>query len=192
MADKTTYVPRLKVLYKDKLVAELQKELSLNNAHQAPQLEKMVISVGTGKKKDEKSYQEAVKNTIAKITGQIAISRMPKKSIAGFKIRKGMGSPIGVSATLRGNRMYEFLDRLINVSLPHVRDFRGLKLNAFDGQGNYSMGITEQSIFPELSFEDTQTSHGLAITFVIKHGNKAASKLLLEKFGMPFAKEREK
>ena len=192
MASKTAYIPRLKALYNDKLVAELKDELGVSNVHQVPRLEKVVVSVGTGSKKDDKSYREAVRNTIAKITGQVAVDRMPKKSIAGFKIRKDMGSPIGASTTLRGARMYEFVDRLINVSLPHVRDFRGVKLGAFDGQGNYNLGIREQSIFPELSFEDTQNAHGLEVTFVIKNGSHEASKLLLEKFGMPFERRGEK
>ncbi|MCL2869902.1 50S ribosomal protein L5 [Candidatus Saccharibacteria bacterium] len=192
MANKTTYVPRLKVLYSDKLVAELKKELDLANVHQVPKLEKIMVSVGTGKKKDDKHHLETVKNNVAKVTGQIAVERKPKKSIASFKIRKGMGSPVGVLTTLRGARMYEFLDRFINVSLPHVRDFHGVKLNAFDAQGNYSLGITEQSIFPELSFEDTLTSHGMEITFVIKNGSALSSKLLLEKFGLPFEREEKK
>ena len=111
-----------------------------------------------------------------------------KKSIAGFSIRKGMGAPIGVSVTLRGARMYEFMDRLINVALPRVRDFHGVGLK-FDKGGNYNLGIIEQSIFPELTFEETQILHGLQVTFVIKNGSKEASKALLEKFDMPFEKK---
>ena len=172
MAEKKTVVPapRLKALYQGTYLKELQAELNLKNVHEVPALEKIVVSVGTGKKKDDKRHFEIVKNTVEKITGQAPVARRAKKSIATFSIRKGMGAPIGVSVTLRGARMYEFMDRLINV-------------------GNYNLGITEQSIFPELTFEETQVLHGLQITFVIKNGNKEASKALLEKFGMPFEKK---
>ena len=161
--------------------------MNLKNVHEVPALEKIVVSVGTGKKKDDKRHFEIVKNTVEKITGQATCSR-DQKSIATFSIRKGMGAPIGVSVTLRGARMYEFIDRLINVALPRVRDFHGVGLK-FDKGGNYNLGITEQSIFPELTFEETQVLHGLQVTFVIKNGNKEASKALLEKFGMPFEKK---
>ncbi len=179
--------PRLKQLYKEKLVAELQKELKLDNIHQAPKLEKIVVSVGIGKHKDDKRYHETVANTLRKITGQQPVDRMARKSIATFKIRAGMNR-VGVSVTLRGARMYEFLDRLVNVSLPRVRDFHGVGAKGFDKSGNYSLGIVEQSIFPELSFEDTQVSHGLQVTFVINNEDKTHSRALLEKFGVPFEK----
>jgi large subunit ribosomal protein L5 len=129
-----------------------------------------------------------VRNTITKITGQHPVDRMARKSIASFKIRAGMNR-VGLSVSLRGARMYEFLDRLVNISLPRVRDFHGVSAKAFDKAGNYSLGVVEQSIFPELSFEETQTVHGLQITFVIKGGNKVSSRALLEKFGVPFEKE---
>ena len=190
MAEKQIAVPapRLKALYKDTIVKELQAELGLDNVHQVPKLEKIVVSVGTGKKKDDKRHLEIVKNTLEKVTGQAPVTRLAKKSIATFSIRKGMGAPIGVSVTLRGARMYEFLDRLVNITLPRVRDFHGVGTK-FDKGGNYNLGIVEQSIFPELSFEETQHLHGLQITFVIKNGNQTASKALLVKFGMPFEKE---
>ncbi len=190
MAEKKTVVPapRLKALYQGTYLKELQAELNLKNVHEVPALEKIVVSVGTGKKKDDKRHFEIVKNTVEKITGQAPVARLAKKSIATFSIRKGMGAPIGVSVTLRGARMYEFMDRLINVALPRVRDFHGVGLK-FDKGGNYNLGITEQSIFPELTFEETQVLHGLQITFVIKNGSKEASKALLEKFGMPFEKK---
>ena len=183
MAEKKTVVPapRLKALYQGTYLKELQAELNLKNVHEVPALEKIVVSVGTGKKKDDKRHFEIV-------TGQAPVARRAKKSIATFSIRKGMGAPIGVSVTLRGARMYEFMDRLINVALPRVRDFHGVGLK-FDKGGNYNLGITEQSIFPELTFEETQVLHGLQITFVIKNGSKEASKALLEKFGMPFEKK---
>ncbi len=189
MATTTTTAPRLKALFDTTYKKELQAELSLTNVHQVPSLDKIVLSVGTGKNKDDKRFQEAVRNTLTKIAGQAPVERLAKKSIAGFKIRANMGSPIGVMVTLRGARMYEFLDRLVNVSLPRVRDFHGISAKAFDKTGNYNLGITEQSIFPELSFEETQVLHGLQITFVIKNDDKAHSRALLEKFGLPFEKQ---
>lgn len=180
--------PRLKALYDSTYRKELQAELNLENIHQVPKLEKIVVSVGTGKSKDDKRALETVKNTLTKITGQAPIERLAKKSIAGFKIRAGMGAPVGVAVTLRGARMYEFLDRLVSVSLPRVRDFHGIKAKAFDKGGNYNLGLIEQSIFPELSFEETQVLHGLQVTFVIKNEDKTHSRALLEKFGMPFEK----
>jgi large subunit ribosomal protein L5 len=184
----TIAAPRLKALYATQYVKELQAELGLGNVHQVPKLEKIVVSVGTGKSKDDKRHLETVKNTVTKITGQAPVERLAKKSIAGFKIRAGMGSPVGVSVTLRGARMYEFLDRLVNVSLPRVRDFHGVS-KKFDKGGNYNLGILEQSIFPELTFEETQLLHGLQITFVIQNHDAAHSRALLEKFGLPFEKE---
>ncbi|HEY0965054.1 MAG TPA: 50S ribosomal protein L5 [Candidatus Saccharimonadales bacterium] len=190
MADKATTLaaPRLKALYDTQYKKELQAELELANVHQVPKLEKIVVSVGTGKSKDDKRHQETVKNTLEKVTGQAAVARLAKKSIAGFKIRANMGAPIGHMVTLRGARMYEFLDRLTNIALPRVRDFHGVKAKAFDKSGNYSLGITEQSIFPELTFEETQLLHGMQVTFVIKNEDKAHSRALLEKFGIPFEK----
>lgn len=179
--------PRLKALYKDTFVKELQAELKLENVHQVPKLEKITVSVGTGKHKDDKRYNEVVRNTITKITGQAPVERMAKKSIAGFKIRAGMNR-VGFSVTLRGARMYEFLDRLANVALPRVRDFHGVKAK-FDKGGNYNLGIVEQSVFPELTFEETQVLHGLQVTFTIKNQEAAHSRALLEKFGLPFEKE---
>ena len=189
MAKTANYVPRLKTLYKDTIAKELKSELELTNIHQVPKLEKIIVSVGTGKKKDDKRFQELVKTTLIKITGQSPVERLAKKSIATFKIRAGMGSPVGTTVTLRGDRMYEFLDRLANVALPRVRDFHGVGAKGFDKGGNYNLGITEQSIFPELTFEETQIIHGLHITFVIKNQDQAHSRALLEKFGLPFEKK---
>lgn len=187
----TTYQPRLKALYKGTFVTELVKELKLDNPHQAPVLEKIVVSSGIGKNKDDKRFYEAVVNTLTKITGQQPVGRMARKSIASFKIRAGMNR-IGVSVTLRDARMYEFLDRLANVALPRVRDFHGISAKAFDKSGNYSLGITDQSIFPELNFEDTQVTHGLQVTFVIRTADVRYSRALLEKFGLPFQKSLQK
>ena len=180
--------PRLKALYTDTYRKELQAELGLENVNQVPKLEKIVVSVGTGKKKDDKRHLEVVKNTLTKITGQAPVEKLAKKSIAGFKIRANMGAPVGVMVTLRGARMYEFLDRLVNVSLPRVRDFHGVGLK-FDKGGNYNLGITDQSIFPELTFEETQVIHGLQVTFAIDNGSAENSRALLEKFGLPFEKK---
>lgn len=180
--------PRLKALYKDVYAKELQAELDLKNVNQVPVLEKIVVSVGTGKNKDDKRMLEVVRNTLARVAGQAPIERLAKKSIAGFKIRAGMGAPVGMNVTLRGARMYEFLDRLVNVALPRVRDFHGVGAK-FDKGGNYNLGLTDQSIFPELTFEETQLVHGMQVTFAIKNGSKVASRALLEKFGLPFEKE---
>lgn len=187
MADK--YIPRLKQQYQAELAAKLQKELGLKNISQVPKLEKVVVSCGVGKKREDKRFTETVALTLTKITGQATTSRLAKKSIAGFKIRKGMGAPIGYLTTLRNDKMYEFVDRLINVTLPHVRDFHGVSRKSFDKQGNYSLGIKEQTVFPEITFEDSAVLHGLEITFIIKNGSKEGSTKLLELFGMPFEKE---
>lgn len=190
MADKKTavYTPRLKALFNDTYRKELQAELKLDNVHEVPSLEKIVVSVGTGKTKEDKRVLEAVKNTLTKVTGQAPVERLAKKSIATFKIRAGMGAPVGINVTLRGAHMYEFLDRFVNVALPRVRDFHGIGVK-FDRGGNYNLGLTDQSIFPELTFEETQVVHGMQITFAIKNGDKVKSRALLEKFGLPFEKE---
>jgi large subunit ribosomal protein L5 len=184
----TITAPRLKALYNDTVAKELQAELGLSNINEVPKLEKIIVSAGIGKNKDDKHHYEVVRNTIVKVTGQAPVDRMAKKSIAGFKIRAGMNR-VGISVTLRGNRMYEFLDRLVNVTLPRVRDFHGVGAKGFDKGGNYNLGLNDQSVFPELTFEETQHIHGLQVTFVIKGGSKEASRALLEKFGMPFEKE---
>lgn len=179
--------PRLKTQYKETLRLELLKELELANVHQVPELKKIVLSSGIGKHKDDKRFHEIVTTTLRKIAGQQPVDRMAKKSIAGFKIRAGMNR-VGVSVTLRGARMYEFLDRLTNVAMPRIRDFHGVSAKGFDRKGNYNLGINDQSIFPELTYEDTQVLHGLQVTFVIEHGSPTNSRALLEKFGVPFEK----
>ncbi len=186
MADKMT--PRLKKLYNEKIVKQLEQELGVKNVNQVPKLEKVVISSGVGKKREDKRFTETVELTLRKITGQEPTSRLAKKSIATFKIRKGMGAPVGYLTTLRNDKMYEFVDRLINVALPHVHDFHGVSRKAFDKQGNYSLGLKEQTVFPEITFEDAAVLHGLEITFIIKNGSKEGSTKLLEAFGMPFEK----
>ena len=186
------YTPRLKVLYQDKIVKDLEKELNIKNINQVPKLEKVIVSCGVGKKREDKHYTETVALTLAKITGQASTSRLAKKSIATFKIRKGMGAPVGYLTTLRNDKMYEFVDRFINIALPHVRDFHGVPCKSFDEQGNYSVGLKEQTVFPEITFEDASVLHGLEITFIIKNGYKEASRKLLEAFGMPFEKKENK
>ena len=188
-AKKPVYVPRLQAMYKDKFVAELEKELNLPNVHQVPKLEKIVINVGLGRHKDDKKVIEAAKNTLRKVTGQEPLETIAKNSIAGFKLREG--NMIGLKLTLRGERMYEFMDRLINLVLPRLRDFHGVNAKAFDKQGNYSIGLTDQSVFPELTFEETTTTHGMQAVFVIKSESKEHAKALLEKFGMPFEKGKK-
>lgn len=186
-AKPAKYVARLRTDYQNRIVAELEKELELKNVHQVPRLEKIVVNVGLGRAKDDKKTIDAAKNTLRKITGQEPVETVAKNSIAGFKLREG--NMIGLKLTLRGDRMYEFMDRLINIVLPRLRDFHGVSNKAFDKQGNYSVGMTDQSVFPELTFEETTTPHGLQIVFVVKAQERDHSKALLTKFGMPFEKE---
>jgi large subunit ribosomal protein L5 len=190
MATKTatpTTAARLKVEYNTKHAAELKKELKLSNTEEVPKLEKIVLNVGLGRAKDDKKLMEVATNTLKKITGQQPIETTARLSIASFKLREG--NKIGLKVTLRGEKMYEFMDRLINIVLPRLRDFHGVSAKAFDNQGNYSLGMVEQSVFPELTFEETTTPHGLQVVFVIKAKEQAHSRALLEKFGMPFQKE---
>jgi len=184
---KVAYSPRLKKMYMEKIAAELKKELKLDNINQAPRLQKIVVNAGLGRAKDEKRLLEVASNTLRKITGQQPVETVAKLSIASFKLREG--NKIGVKVTLRDERMYEFADRFINIVLPRLRDFHGVSNRAFDRQGNYSIGLTDQSVFPELSYEDTATAHGLQVIFTIKSKNPGDSKELLKKFGMPFEKE---
>lgn len=178
---------RLKSEYNDKYVAELIKELGLVNAMQVPKLEKIVVNIGLGRAKDDKKMIEVATNTLTKITGQKPQETFAKLSIAGFKLREG--NKIGLKVTLRGDQMYEFMDRLINIVLPRLRDFHGVSKKAFDKSGNYSLGLVDQSVFPELTFEETTTAHGMQAVFVVKCQEPAHSRALLEKFGMPFEKE---
>jgi large subunit ribosomal protein L5 len=188
-ATKQVTTARLREEYSVKFAAELKKELKLANPHQVPKLEKVVLNIGLGRAKDDKKYMEVATNTLRKITGQEPIQTVAKNSIAGFKLRDG--NKIGLKVTLRGDRMYEFMDRLISVVLPRLRDFHGVSAKAFDKQGNYSIGMTDQSVFPELTFEETTTPHGLQVNFVIDAEETAHARRLLEKFGMPFEKENK-
>lgn len=189
MADKKTPATtvRLREQYNKTFATELKKELGLANANQVPKLEKVTLNVGLGKAKDDKKMFEVATNTLNKITGQKPMETVAKKSIANFKLREG--NKVGLKVTLRGDKMYEFTDRLITIVLPRLRDFHGVSLKAFDRQGNFSFGLTDQSVFPELSFDETTTAHGLQAVFTIKCHDPAHAKALLEKFGMPFEKE---
>ncbi len=186
-ATKQPIVARLKQQYTTTSATELMKELALKNRHEVPKLEKIVLNIGLGRAKDDKKVLAAATNTLRKITGQQPIETIAKQSIASFKLREG--NKIGLKVTLRGERMYEFMDRLINMVLPRLRDFHGVSAGAFDKQGNYAIGFSEQSVFPELTFEDTTTPHGLQVLFVIAAKEPAHTRALLEKFGMPFEKE---
>lgn len=186
---KTASTARLKDLYTKSYVTELQKELKLDNVNQVPRLEKIVLSIGLGKAKEDKKTMEVAANTLKKITGQQPIETFAKQSIAAFKLREGM--KIGLKVTLRGERMYEFLDRLVNIVLPRLRDFHGVPAKSFDKQGNYSLGFVDQSVFPELTFDETTTLHGLQVTFSVKCEEVTHAKALLTKFGMPFEKENK-
>lgn len=181
-----TTTARLKSAYYDTYRKELAKELNLN-VNEVPVLRKISVNVGLGKAKDDKKLLEVASNTLAKITGQQPVSTTSRMSIATFKLREG--NKIGMMVTLRDERMYEFMDRVINIILPRLRDFHGVSNKSFDNQGNYSIGFKDQSVFPELSFEETSTAHGLQVNFVIEAKEKEHAKALLEKFGMPFMKE---
>ncbi len=185
----TSTSARLRAQYNDTDAKVMLKELGLKNFHQVPRVEKIVINVGLGRAKDDKRAMEVATNTVFKITGQKPIETVASKSIAGFKLREG--NKIGLKVTLRGDRMYEFMDRLINVVLPRLRDFHGVSAKAFDKSGNYSLGLTDQSVFPELTFEETTSPHGMQVNFVISCEQPAHARVLLEKFGMPFEKTRE-
>ncbi|HYF97301.1 MAG TPA: 50S ribosomal protein L5 [Patescibacteria group bacterium] len=185
----TAYTPRLKKLYTDKYVTELQKELKLANVHEVPRLEKVIVNIGLGKAKDDKKMFEVAENTLLKVTGQKPQPTYARMSIATFKLREG--NKIGMKVTLRGDRMYEFLDRFINIVLPRLRDFHGVSAKAFDQQGNYSIGLREQSIFPELSFEETTTAHGMQVIIVTDSSKVENNKELLVKLGMPFEKSKD-
>jgi large subunit ribosomal protein L5 len=186
-AAKTVTTARLRDQYNSEIAAGLMKELELKNAHQIPRLEKITLNIGLGKAKDDKKMFEAATNTLTKITGQKPLETIAKKSIASFKLRDG--NKIGLKVTLRGDKMYEFLDRFITIVLPRLRDFHGVSPRAFDRQGNFAIGLTDQSVFPELTFDETTTAHGLQAVFTIKCDKPEHSRVLLEKFGMPFEKE---
>ncbi|PQB06190.1 50S ribosomal protein L5 [Polaribacter filamentus] len=181
-----SYVPRLKAEYKERVIKALTEEFSYKNVMQVPKLEKIVISKGVGAAIADKKLIDYALEEVTKITGQKAISTMSKKDVAAFKLRKGM--PIGVKVTLRGDKMYEFLDRLVTASLPRVRDFNGIKASGFDGRGNYNLGITEQIIYPEINIDQVKKINGMDITFVTSANTDKEAKSLLGELGLPFKK----
>jgi len=181
-----TNVPRLKKVYKEKIAPELLKEFGYKTPMQIPKLDKIVVSMGVGEALQNKKLLDEAVSTLSQITGQKAIKTKARKSIANFKIRAGQ--EIGAKVTLRGAVMYEFFDRLVNVALPRVKDFRGINGNAFDGNGNYSMGIEEQIIFPEIDFDKIEKVAGLNVCIVTTARTDAEAKAFLGKFGMPFRK----
>jgi large subunit ribosomal protein L5 len=179
------YIPRMKTMYTDELRPRLKDELELNTLMQVPRLEKITLNMGVGEAKTDAKALDSAIEELTTIAGQRAQVRRARKSIAQFKIREGM--PVGARVTLRGARMYEFLDRLVSIALPRIRDFRGLNPRSFDGRGNYSLGITEQIIFPEINYDDIQQVRGLdvAITTTAKTDEEAFA--LLRGLGLPFA-----
>jgi large subunit ribosomal protein L5 len=179
-------MPRLKKDYNDRIISALTEEFGYKNVMQVPKLEKIVISKGVGAAIADKKLIEYAVDELTQITGQRAVSTISKKDIATFKLRKGM--PIGVKVTLRKNRMYEFLDRLVTASLPRVRDFKGVKATGFDGRGNYNLGITEQIIFPEINIDKVNKIGGMDITFVTSADTDKEAKSLLHELGVPFKK----
>ena len=178
--------PRLKEDYSNKIVKELKDKLGLTNIMQVPTLEKIVISRGVGAAVSDKKLIDHAVEELTLISGQKAIATLSKKDVASFKLRKG--TPIGAKVTLRGDRMYEFLDRLITIALPRVRDFQGIKADGFDGRGNYNLGVKEQIIFPEINIDKVNKISGMDITFVTNTNSDKEAKELLTELGLPFKK----
>ncbi len=180
------YVPRLKTVYKDKIAGEMMKEFGYKSVMQIPAVEKVVISVGCGEAIQNKKLLEASLRELELISGQKPVKTKARKSIANFKLREGM--EIGAKVTLRNKNMWEFLERLIGVALPRVKDFKGIKANGFDGRGNYSLGIQEQIIFPEIDFDKIERISGMNIAIVTSAQTDQEGRALLSKLGMPFEK----
>ena len=178
--------PRLKEKYTNEIIAQLEKDLQIDNINMVPRLEKIVVNMGVGEAASDSKQLDAAMNDLRTITGQQPCVTRARKSIAGFHIRQGMA--IGCKVTLRGDRMWEFMDRLLAIALPRVRDFRGISPTAFDGRGNYSLGITDQTIFPEIDYDKVDRTRGMDITFVTTAENNEQAKALLDAFGFPFKK----
>jgi large subunit ribosomal protein L5 len=183
----TSELPRLKQRYNDTVRDQLKADLQLENIMQVPRFEKIVLNMGVGKATQQPSLLEGAVADLTLITGQKPIVTKAKKSIASFKLREG--NSIGCKVTLRGDRMWEFLDRLISLAIPRIRDFRGLPANAFDGRGNYTFGVTEQLIFPEIDYDKVDSPRGMDITIVTTARSDAEGKALLDAFGFPFKRE---
>jgi len=180
------YTPRLKQEYTDRIVSTLSEQFNYKNVMMVPKLEKIVISRGVGAAVADKKLVDQAVEELTTISGQKAIATISKKDVASFKLRKGM--PIGAKVTLRGERMYQFLDRLITVALPRVRDFQGIKSTGFDGRGNYNLGVTEQIIFPEINIDKINRINGMDITLVTSAGTDNEAQALLTELGLPFKK----
>ena len=180
------YVPRLKTKYNNEVKQQLQDKFQYENVMMIPKFEKVVLNVGCGEARENPKVLDAVVRDLGIITGQKAIVTKAKKSVANFKLREGM--PIGAKVTLRGDRMWEFFDRLTSVAIPRIRDFRGISAKSFDGRGNFSMGVTEQLIFPEIDFDSVDHQRGMDITFVTTANTDEEAKALLDAFGFPFKK----
>ena len=180
------YLPRLKEEYKSRVIDALKEEFSYTNVMQVPKLERIVVSRGVGSAVADKKLLEYAVDELTNITGQKAVATLSKKDVANFKLRKGV--PIGAKVTLRGERMYEFLDRLITSALPRVRDFSGIKSEGFDGRGNYNLGVLEQIIFPEIDIDKVNKISGFDITFVTSAPTDKEAKSLLAELGLPFKK----
>ncbi len=181
-----SYIPRLKQEYKERVIKALTEEFGYKNVMQVPRLEKIVVSRGVGAAVSDKKLIDHAVDELTNITGQKAVATLSKKDVASFKLRKGM--PIGAKVTLRGERMYEFLDRLITSALPRVRDFSGVKATGFDGRGNYNLGVTEQIIFPEINIDRINRINGMDVTFVTSADTDKEAKSLLTELGVPFKK----
>jgi len=175
---------RLKDLYKSQIVPELTKEFNYKNPMAVPRMEKVIISMGVGRATQDKKFLELAKKDLMMITGQMPVACKAKKSVSNFKVREGMET--GLKVTVRGERMYEFMDRLISLAIPRVRDFRGLNPNSFDGRGNYSMGLSEQGVFPEINPGQIEFQQGMNITFITTAKTDAEAMKMLALFGMPF------
>jgi large subunit ribosomal protein L5 len=184
--DPAGYVPRLKKLFRETAAKDIREEFAYKTPMQVPRLTKIVVSVGLGEAIANKKILESSTAELSQITGMKAVRTKAKKSIAQFKVRKGM--EVGAMVTLRGNTMYEFLDRLINVAMPRIKDFRGANPNAFDGHGNYSLGLTEQIIFPEIDYDKIERINGMNIAIVTTATSDAEARSLLTRLGMPFRK----
>ncbi|MGI5831940.1 MAG: 50S ribosomal protein L5 [Thermoguttaceae bacterium] len=180
-------MPRLLEKYNETIVSSLTEKLKKTNVHTVPKLEKIVVNMGVGSAIQDKKYLEEAIDVLTQITGQKPVVTSARRSIAGFRLREGM--QIGCKVTLRGHRMYEFMDRLISIVLPRVRDFRGLNPNSFDGHGNYNLGLSEQLVFPELNPDKYTKSQGMNITFVTNVESDDEARELLRAFGMPFKNE---
>lgn len=178
---------RMKQKYQEEILPALMKEFGYTSVMQAPRIVKIVVNIGMGEATQHAQSLEAAEQDLSAITGQHPVITKARKSIAGFKLRQGM--PIGLMVTLRGDRMYEFIDRLVSVALPRIRDFQGMKRNAFDGNGNYSMGLKDQTIFPEISYEKVDKVRGLEVCIVTTARNDDEGRRLLELIGMPFARQ---